>query len=182
MSPQSEDAPSPNSAVEPVTDPESLRDRGDVPFHEDVDAVPEETFETIRKLDDLALVGVTNDDGEVLLRRLTETCSLKIPSIAVDPGEDFTATARREVQRNTGLSIELDALEAAWRLEVRPEGGEDRTATRHFVVYSASPTADGSEEDDPTAIPDDHEAVEVAWYDELPDEAAELPGIDLFFD
>lgn len=180
MSHQPEDAPPRSPAVEPVTDPRSLRDREGVQFHEDTDVVDRETFETVRELDDLAIVGVTNADGAVLLRRLTEDCKLKPPSIAVEPGEEFTATAHRAVEANTGLALAFEALEGAWRYEARLEDDEERAATRHFVVYSASPDGEAAD-GDPPAIPEDREAAEVAWYEEFPEAAAEPPGTELFF-
>jgi len=62
-----------DSSLAPITDVESLRDRSDVPFHDDSDDVDAETVDAVAGLDDWAVVGVTDDDGSVLLRRLTPT-------------------------------------------------------------------------------------------------------------
>lgn len=164
-----------------LTDPESLRDRDDVPFYEDQDVVDEETYETVSNLDDLAPVGVTNDAGDVLVMRVTEQCDRKIPSAGVEPGEDYAAAARRWVAEQAGIEIELDAIEAVWRFEARLDG-ETSGAFRHFVVFSGSPVDGSSDGDGNGGLPEDREAVEAGWFDELPDEAALVPGTDLFFD
>lgn len=167
------------TAVESITDPESLRGRDDVEFHEDTDVVDGETFDTVEDLDNVAVVGVTNADGEVLLRKLTEDCSRKLPILPVDSGEDYAEVARRAVEENTGLPIELDALEAAWYFEARLED-EERAATRYFVVFSASPATDGTGVE--ADIPEERDAAAVDWFDEVPDDAVEVPGTRLFFD
>jgi hypothetical protein len=156
-----------------VTDPESLRDQ-DVPFHEETDTVDAETVDTVAELDDMAPVGVTNAEGELLVMRVTDTCSPKIPSAAVGPEEEFAATAREWVHRNTGLDVELDGPQAVWHLRV--EDG-DRTASRYFVVYAGTPAAESPAV--PTADAPDP-AVEAGWYETLPEETSEVPGTDLF--
>lgn len=172
----------PESAVpESLTDPDALRDRDDVAFHEERDVVDEETFETVAELDDTAPVGVTNADGEVLLMRITADCRLKIPAAAVEPGDDYAETARRWVETNAGFAVAFDDIAGVWRYEVRVDGA-DRTATRQFVVFAASPAPGERGAGGPAEISADREAVHAAWYDTLPDEAAEVPGTHRFFD
>lgn len=166
------------SPVEPLTDPESLREQPDVPFHEDTDVVDEETFETITDLDDMAPVGVTNDDGEVLVLRITETCRRKIPSAAVADGESFPTVAREWVEQHTGMTVELDGIEGVWVYEATLEG-TDRTASRYFVVYSAHPVGETATEADANS---EDLAAAIEWHTELPEEAAAVPGSALFFD
>lgn len=168
------------ATVESITDPESLRDRDDVPFYENTNVADEEMLDVLDDLDDVAVVGITNEDGAVLLRKLTEDCSWKPPMIPVASDEEYAATARRTVAENTGLTVELDALEGVWRYEDRLEDGE-RTATRSFVVFSASPSPD---EPDGTvdSIPEENDLAAGEWVDELPADADEPPGTRLFFD
>jgi ADP-ribose pyrophosphatase YjhB (NUDIX family) len=168
----------PTTDTTAVTDPEALRDHQDVPFHEESDVVDTETVEAVAEADDMAPVGVTNAAGEVLVMRVTDTCSWKIPTTAVGPDEDFDAAAREWVRRNTGLDIDLDGPLAVWRLRLRAEevsaGGQ--AASRYFVVYGVDlndvpelPTADAP---DPAA--------ETRWVTDLPEGASEVPGTDLF--
>lgn len=163
------DEPSPTDSF---TDPETLRERDDVEVHRDAEVVDRETFEVVDDLDHVAVVGVTNDDDEVLLMRVTDDCDLKLPTPSVAPGEDYAEAAREWVAEQAGLRIELDALEAAWRYEAR-HADEDRATERYFVVYGASPASDGEV--------GTGEAEAAGWYDDLPDGATPAPGTDLFF-
>lgn len=168
-----------SSAVESVTDLERLRDRPDVQFHEETECVDSELFETLEGLDDMAVVGVTNSDGDVLLMRVTEECARKLPTPEVGPGEDYAAAARNWVESQAGLAITLDSLECVWCHEARLEGTE-RTTTRAFVVFGATP---GVDEDGVVETTAEHpEAHAVGWFAELPDDAAVAPGTRLFFD
>lgn len=159
-----------------VTDPEVLRDREGVPFHEETVTVDAETVETVAELDDMAPVGVTNAAGEVLVMRITDTCSPKIPAPAVAPDAAFGDAARDWVAENAGLDITFDGPEAVWyrRFETT-EGG--RTAERYFVVYGGTPTAE-----EPSVPTDDatDPATEADWVASLPEGGVAVPGTDLF--
>jgi ADP-ribose pyrophosphatase YjhB (NUDIX family) len=164
--------------IHAITDPSTLRD--EVPFHEDTDVVPEETFEAIRDADDMAPVGVTTDDGETLVMQVTDTCAWKIPSSSVAPEESFADAAREWVRTNTGLEIDIESVAGVWRLDVRLDGS-DRTASQHFVVFEASPVSD----DPAPPVPidgDDDRALDAGWFTDLPEDGARVPGTDLFLD
>ncbi|WP_327051622.1 NUDIX domain-containing protein [Halomicrococcus gelatinilyticus] len=181
MTTQQSDETTQTASVEPITDAETLRERDDVPVHDDEDVVDEGTLDVVDDLDDLAVVGVTNDDGAVLLRRLTEDCEWKLPVEEVARDEDYADAARRAVEEVVGLPVALHAVEAAWHFEARLADG-DRTATRDFVVFSASPASDAPDLDDlPVDAAEDAPAA-VGWFDELPADAEEAPGTRLFFD
>lgn len=155
--------------VEPITDHESLRGR--VPFHEETDVVPAETVESLAAAENMAIVGVTNDAGEVLLRRLTPTCSWKLPVALVDEGEEYAAAIREHVTETVG-GIDLRAVEGVWHVDARTEDGA-ATATRAFVVFS------GTLDEETIQLPADG-VEEAGWFDELPEEAGGLPGTELF--
>ncbi|WP_049921467.1 NUDIX hydrolase [Halopiger djelfimassiliensis] len=161
------------SAIDAITDLETLRARSDVPVHEEINVVDRETVETVAELNNMAVTGVSDDTGAILLMRVTGTCGLKPPSASVAPGDDYAAAAREWVETQAGFEIDLDAVEGVWDHKVRPEDG-DRTARRSFVVFSATPVTDPSD-----AEP---EADDTGWYDELPAEAVEPPGWQAFFD
>lgn len=170
---------SPPSVTEPLVDLESLRDRDDIPFHEERDIVDEEIVDQVADLADLAGVGITNDEGELLFRRLTGTCSWKIPVAAVRPGEDFATAIREQVRERIGFALELEAVEGVWDVRVETEDGE-HTASRAFVTFSASPVSDSY---DLAAVTPEGESVEEAgWFEDLPDGADEIPGTALFLD
>jgi len=158
--------------VDAVTDPTTLRDNPDVPFHEETDVVDEETLQTVAGLDDLAPVGVVNDDGEVLFLRVTDDCELKIPSAAVPTDAPFGPTAREWIRDQAGIEVELDGPHGVWHFEVRLADGE-RTAERYFVLFGATPVGETSEAADAAAV---------EWAATLPDGAVEAPGTRQFFE
>ncbi|MBX0323028.1 NUDIX domain-containing protein [Halomicroarcula sp. F13] len=162
----------PASGPGPIYDPESLRDSDDVPFHEDTETVDETTLDRLEAMDDMAPVGVTDEDDETLVMQVTETCDWKIPAASVGPDDDFAATARRWVETNAGVAVELTAVEGVWRFEAR-SADSDRTAERYFVVFAASPAESRNA---------DGEAVDIGWFTDLPADAVAVPGTDLFFD
>lgn len=157
----------------PIYDPESFRDCADVPFHEDRDTVDEETLDTLDEMDDMAPVGVTDEEGETLVMQVTETCDWKIPAPTVGPGEDFSTAVRQWVETNAGIVVELDSVEAVWHLEARNPDGS-RTAERYFVVFGASPK--------PGRSSGDGDAEGTEWHTDLPADAVAVPGTGLFFD
>ncbi|MEF8886598.1 MAG: NUDIX domain-containing protein [Haloarculaceae archaeon] len=163
-------------ALEPLTDVGRLRHRDDVSFHREEDTVPATVVDEVADLPDLASVGITNEEGELLCRRLTETCSWKIPTESVAPGEDFAAAIREHVPETLGFRVEVDALVGVWEVHLAAADG-DRTATRTFVTFEGSP-ADARYEVDAGAADDPVE--EAGWFAELPEDADRLPGTDHF--
>ncbi|PSQ55028.1 hypothetical protein BRD22_10615 [Halobacteriales archaeon SW_8_68_21] len=161
------------TGLEPITDPDSIRGREGIEFHDDSDVVPAEAVERLTDADDMAIVGVENNDGAVLLRRLTDTCSWKLPVITVGDAEEF-ATAIRDHVTETIDALELSGIEGVWRVAVESEDGE-RTAARAFVVFS------GTLESDDLSVPEDG-VTDAGWFDEIPENGSSLPGTDLFVD
>ena len=169
--------PPPVGTLEPLTDLDRLRDRDDVPFHREEDTVPGTVVDDVADLPDLASVGIRNDRGEVLLRRLTDTCRWKLPTASVASGEDFVAAAREHVPETLGLRVDL-TLAGVWEVHLTATDG-DRTATRAFVVFEGPPV-DGAYEVDTAAATDPVE--EAGWFAELPEDADEIPGTHRFLD
>jgi hypothetical protein len=173
------------TTVESITDPESLRDRDDVRFTEETAVLDREMYESVRgqsETDDgAALVGVTNDDGEVLLKN---TCTGWLaPGANVAPGDDWTTAARREAESWLAVAVELDAVEHVRRIDHRVEGEDtqDRVDDPFYLVFFRASLAPGE-----TAPVDsgDEDAPDVAWFDEVPagvDEDLE-EDVAVFFD
>jgi len=184
------------TTVESITDPESLRDRDDVRFTEETAVLDRETYESVRGQsevgDGAALVGITNDDGEVLLK---DTCTGWLPPGGnVAPDGDWAAVARQQAESWTGVAVELDAIERVRRIDRRLEGADPSETPAlpfHVVYFRASPAAgeavagdsapDGSDdsasgESDDSASDDgdgpdenDEDAPEVQWFGEVPE-------------
>jgi hypothetical protein len=164
-----------SSSAPSITDPETLRDRPNVPFHEDSDVVDGTTFDAVRELDDAAVAGVTNDDA-VLLIRTTETDPFRLPTADVEADDDYTEQAAQWIESQAGLAADLDSVAAVWQYDVRLEDS-GRTASRTFVVYRGTPATD-----DETLDPGPDGAADAGWFDELPADVDEVPGTNLFFD
>jgi hypothetical protein len=168
-----------SESLRPIHDSDALRDHDEIPYHETVDTVPEEVVDQMDGLPDLAAVGVTNEAGDVLLRRLTETCSWKLPAASVAPDEDFAAAIRTQILATIGLSVDLTGVAGVWEVTVESEDG-DRSASRTFVVFEGRVT-DGVYDLDAVTPTGDDPVEDVDWFEELPGDADELPGTDLFF-
>lgn len=169
-----EDAP---EGVSSVVDHESLRNHDEIPFHEDRAVVEKDLVETFAEMDDLAAVGVTNPAGELLCRRMTETCSWKIPVETVDAEDDFAEAILSHVEETLGFSLELDDVAGVWDSQLETEDGT-KSASRAFVTFSASPASDSY--DLVAATPTGESVEEAGWFEELPEEASKIPGTDLF--
>lgn len=174
----SADEPAPTS-LESIVDYRSLRDRDGVPYHEETEVVDRETVEAVDSLPDLAAVGITNPDGELLFRRLTATCSWKIPVETVGRGEDFAGAIVEHVEGTIGFTVELGGIAGVWDIGVRTDDGE-RSAARGFVTFRASPVSDSYDLE--AATPSGDPVEDADWFGVLPDGADEVPGTKLFFD
>ena len=173
---QAEDE-SPPTTSESILDHRSLRDQEGIPFHEHTDTVPQEVVEQMSDLADLAGAGITNPDGELLLRRLTDTCSWKIPVATVGPEEDFATAITEHIEETIGFTVTLDTIEGVWDITVQTED-EENTASRAFVIFSASPVSGSYDLD--AAMPGGESVEGADWFGELPDEIDTIPGTNLF--
>lgn len=167
------------TAIEPIVDHGSLRDRDDVPFHEDRTVVEPAVIDQVADLPDLAGVGITNPEGDVLFRRLTDTCSWKIPVATVPPEADFAAAIAEQVRDTIGFSLELEAIEGVWDVRFTSSDG-DRTAERAFVIFEGTPATDTYDLTTPT--PEGDAVEEAGWFADLPEEADEIPGTHAFLE
>lgn len=114
----------------PITELDALRDRHEVPHSVETEVVDGDLVETIERLENLAVVGVTNDRGAVLLLRVTEDCELKPPTPSVAPDEDYAATARDWVESQAGFPITLEAVEGCGSTRPNSGTGHGRRAAR----------------------------------------------------
>ena len=158
-----------------VTDPESLRDRDDVTVHEQTDTVPAEVVSQMADLGDMSSAAITNPDGQVLFRRETETCSWKLPVVAVTSGDDYAAELQSHVRETIGFDLDLTDVVGLWDITVQTED-ESQTATRTFVTFAAEPVSGNYDLDEATPTGDPVE--EAGWFDELPEDADVIPGTE----
>jgi hypothetical protein len=170
---ESEDEPTatdgPNSTrpgVKSFADPESLRDRDDVPFVEET-IVHDDADHCSVSIEGRAVVGVTNDDGEVLLAIHEEASVAMLPHSPVESDDDWAAVGRRAVEKQTGVGVDIDGPELVRDVEHYVEDDDELHTATYNVVFRASHVADRSGADDPGVPKNDDWDAE--WFDELPE-------------
>lgn len=127
--------------------------------------------------DPLWMPGVTavvrNDRGEVLLVRRADFGHWSLVSGILEPGEQPAVGLRREIEEETGVTAEIEALTAVWSLpEVTyPNGDRARYLDLCFLARHISGEA---------RVNDD-ESLEVGWFalDALPSGLVERSRIRL---
>lgn len=168
-------ANAPLADLESGSGPDSLRHRDDVPFVEATN-VHDDADHCSVGIEGRAVVGVTNDDGEVLLMVNEEIPVAILPNETVEPGDDWTAAARRAVEGVTDLSVDLDGLELVRDVDhfVEEAHDDEPHATSSNVVFRASP-ADGAETENFGDTDDcDWSA---GWFDEFPEDLTDVGGL-----
>jgi hypothetical protein len=122
-----------------------------------------------------AIVGVTNERGEVLLW-VHENGHAILPSVVVDAGGDWARAVREDVTETAGMEVVLDGVERVREIDhVLVEDGDDAGESRHLetthhVVFAASPGRPADERDGP-AIDTCDDVWAAGWYDHLPTDA-----------
>lgn len=124
-----------------------------------------------------AVVGVTSDEGEILLLVDDDGSHAILPNCVVDSGEDWATVGRRTVEDSTGVSVGLDAVEEVRTVEheVETEGEARHQNTTRHVLFRASPSAGSGDAGEP-AVTDDSDWT-VGWYEEIPVEMDEAGDV-----
>lgn len=156
-----------------TTDAES-----DAPFADFDDVEYEETTYVHEKADYCArdtdgrvVVGVTNDDGEVLLLINDEREHAILPNCHVEAG-DWRGVARDTVEESTGVAVDLVVPELVRVVDHRIEGEDAPRERTYHVVFAATP-AGGRSAPEPNCSDPDWSA---GWYDEIPVDIDEDTG------
>ncbi|RKD93599.1 NUDIX hydrolase [Halopiger aswanensis] len=156
--------------MESLSDPERLRDRDDVRALEETRVVPQSEFESVvGTVDSHVAVGITDDDGAVLLEN-DGTHGWTLPAFVVDADEDWAETARRGIDRLTDGPVELAAPELVRRVEFRP-GGQDRGGAEpelRLRMYNVVVRAAAADQDPVTIDRSPERGLE--WFGKIPDE------------
>jgi len=160
-------------------DPEAVAARDGVAVDERTRAFPDEQFDALRdrynQIDGVVMVGVTRDDGAVLLQGGDDWSP---PGGEVDPGQDWASAAVAAVEALTGVEVTVEAAELVEYIEFHREGDSDdsfRAAILHFGASLAS-DADSFREEPTVADDWDHPAfdpatLDLAWFDAMPTDA-----------
>jgi len=144
-------------------DPTTLLDRDDVEVTERRADVDDDHLENTADWAGMAVVGVTDDAGRLLLLEREDGDHAILPHGPVDPGEDFAAVARRAVAETATLPATIAGVERVRRVELRHVDDPDRTASRFDVLFRATPT------DDAPAPSSDRDDWDATWRRTVPD-------------
>lgn len=188
------DAPTPTTE-EPTTDElydaDALRDHDGVVVEERERPMPDEKFEALRERYDaiagVVQVGLTNDDGDVLLWGEESAAP---PGGSVGDGEDWMAAARDAMEALTGQRVRVDAplmLEVTY---FHREGDPEERFAAPSVHFAASLVDPDSEWVADPAAPEDYEnpmfedRPHLQWYSEVGDDVDENHAhhVDLYLD
>lgn len=124
-------------------DPETLRDEAEVEFTE-ATRVHEDEDHCSVGIEGKAVVGVTDDDGELLLVVDDERKFATLPAGNVESDDDWAAVGKDRTEHLLELPIELDGPKRVREVEHVTEEDEQAHATSYEVIFAASPTADPS--------------------------------------
>lgn len=145
-----------------LSNPTTLLDRADVPVRERRETVDDDAFEDHESWDGMAVVGVTDDDGRLLVLRREDGNHAILPHRPVEPGDDYDAVARQATEEAANLPVTVEGVEHVRRVDFRHADDEARTARRHDVLFRATPASDAA----PTS---DRGCWTATWSREIPE-------------
>ncbi|WP_410765387.1 hypothetical protein [Haloferax sp. DFSO60] len=149
--------------MDKLQEPEQLRQRDEIEFHDETHTIGADEFDEYEALDSHAVVGLVNDRGEVLLQN-DGSHGWTLPAFRVSAGDDWVSVAQRGVESITGVVVELEYPELVRRVAFRTTNEQ---TTMYTVVFRASPV-----EGRPVA--DEHgessTALSVQWSESVPPE------------
>lgn len=121
------------------------------------------------------VVAVRNSNDELLLMQNDEHEIAILPHGTVEPGQDWAAAAREEVEAVTGVSIALDGVDVLRDVDHVVEGEEEPHVSTYRVIFSGRPV--GGEIQDCKQGPEaGSDRWWTCWSDGLPAEASVPPG------
>ncbi|MFD1513771.1 hypothetical protein [Halomarina rubra] len=126
--------------MDALTDPETLRSRADVAFVEKPPEVHQDHYDLYDPIAGMAVAGVTDDDGRLLLLQLEDAPIPTMPYGKVSPGDDWVETVREAVHDATDVAVTVDGVRRVRSGTYRSEDGEETTG--YDVVFAASPESD----------------------------------------
>jgi hypothetical protein len=157
--------------IESLTDPESLRDRSDVPVETTEHVLDAEEFADAADWTSTVIVGVADDSSVLLMNDGHHGWTLPFTDAG---GEDWLATARQDFSALVGVPLTIDAVEFA---RCRDVGLDDADESRQIWAVLVTATTTG----DP--IPDDPEStddgIDLRWADAPPADAAGPVAADI---
>lgn len=142
-----------------------------------------ENFERHQDWRGMAIAGITNENGEVLLVKNTDpdVChDWVLPhGVVREDDAEWAETAADWVDGLTGSTADVEDVVHVRRNDISHEtdDGETRETTTYQVIYSGSPNADEEIQEDVRYDCDDVWTAD--WHDSVPDSARETESQDI---
>ena len=170
------------SLAESFSDPETLRDAESVTFTEET-RVHDDRDHCAVGIEGRSVIGVTNDEGAVLLAVHTDASVAMLPHGKVEPGDGWATVGRRTVEELTDVTVEIDGIDCVREITHLAEGEDDPHDVSYNVIFSASPVGDEKDADEPGT----DDVWNAGWFDDFPADLTDEAGvaeddIRLFFD
>lgn len=146
-------------------DPKTARERADVEYEETTYNHDDERHcEADAK--GRVVVGVTNDEGEVLVAVHTDGPHALLPNSTLEEGDGWLATARETAEDVAGASVTVGDPVRVRRVEHYTDGNGDPHNVTHHVVLEATLGPDAADDGAIGDKTDEDWAVD--WYDAVP--------------
>lgn len=175
MSDQPSDTSS-SCTVPGFTDPQNPSEEGETQIHTQEDTVPQEVIEEVRSIGDMVVLCLTDEQGRILLRKLTETCPWKPPLKPVPDNSEYTELAVSLAEDELPFPVQITSIGGIWRFELEANDGPG-TVAQNFVIFESSPSS--SEYQTETSDSEtDKKLADVSWFDEIPETAEDVPGVE----
>jgi ADP-ribose pyrophosphatase YjhB (NUDIX family) len=161
-----------------VTDPEVLARREGVEVRGKTRSVEAEPFALFERHDGAAVVGITRDDGALLLWRGPKGWTL--PFTFVDPDADWVAAAKHVIAELTGVTVDIAGIAAFRRVENTLADGDDSVTSYEVLFRAATVGADTAAELAAFESDDDHPNVE--WFEAVPEDCDHVDDVERFLE
>ena len=156
--------------MEPFTDPESLRNRDEIEFQTKTEILEKSEFnasrEDLNDLDNHAAIGLTNDQGEVLLQN-DGSHGWTLIACPVEEDQEWVAAVSSYTRELLGNPIQIDDIERVRRRDYRVEGDEDLQISIYNVVFRGSAIDRVAFEDGESTS---DEIQQTRWFSDAPED------------
>lgn len=157
-----------------LADPTSIEDRDDITVTATTEKHETEDHCGVDSEGDV-VVAVRNSDGELLLMRNDEFGIAVLPHGTVDPGQDWAAAAREDIEAVTGVSIALDSVDVIRHVDHIVEGDDEPHTSTYRVIFTGHPVG-GAIQDCKQHADAGSDRWWTCWSDGLPADASVPPG------
>lgn len=158
------------ATMKELTDPETLRGRDDVEFVDESTEEHQDHFERYEPIAGMAIAGVTDENGELLLLQREDAPIPVLPYGWTEPGDDWVTTAREAVADSTDAEVAIEGVRRVRQHTYRSASGAETTG--YDVVFAAR--LEGERDVSEAGGLSCREEWKVAWHDttslDLPDD------------